>query len=96
MKTFNNLAQFKKVIAIGDKVRITNHVKPELSRDTTIVHIQSNSMAFDMVKNVPGFGPTNVLSWVEYPKAINFVCIDNKAHLCFKDGSSMIDIEFID
>lgn len=47
---FENLAQFKKFIKVGMKVTIKNFVKEELSRDTEITIVQSNSFAMKKIK----------------------------------------------
>lgn len=58
-----NLAQFKKALTSGMQISITNHIRPEASRETHIVRIQSNSFTTDA---------NGKESWIDFPKATRF------------------------
>lgn len=58
-----NLAQFKKALQSGMKISIQNHIRPEYSRETHIVRVQSNSFTTDA---------NGKESWIDFPKATQF------------------------
>lgn len=64
-KTFKTLAEFKRVLAVGDKLHCMNHV---LNKDMGIREVsikQSNMFALKTPNTNGGFQD----QWLEYPKA---------------------------
>lgn len=81
-----NLAQFKKALTVGVKVNIINHARPELSRNTEVLHAQSNSVCFDL------FGKP---SWFEFPKATNYAPVNDKTGNILFAGNVVMTISII-
>ena len=71
MTTVNNLNQFKTFLTvnIGLEVLLTNHIRPERSRMTKVIHSQSNSFALET--NGTKKDSKNIYdhSWTDFGKA---------------------------
>lgn len=106
MKT---LADFKRRLVLGAKLRVTFHM-PRLTirgnlgntviptpppEERIVAKVQTNSVAFDRphVTDKPS-GPQR-WSWLDYPKAKDFAVEDGKA-MIYEGGKKILTYEFIE
>jgi hypothetical protein len=103
MKT---LADFKRRLVVGAKLRVTFHMGPMVIRgnlgdtilpakppeDRVVAKVQSNAIAFSR----PQSDDPMRLSWLEYPKAREF-SVDSAGHAIIsgEDGKKRLEYEFI-
>ena len=66
MKSFKSLAEFKRVLAVGDRVKIV--LRGAAQPETTVTRAQSNCFAVERTRD-----GKKQDSWVNYPKAANAV-----------------------
>lgn len=75
-----NLNQFKTFLNEnkGAAIFLENHFDPTRSRDTELLHVQSNS--FTLKTNTPNFIESNIYthSWVQFEKAQSWVFSNNE------------------
>lgn len=106
MKT---LADFKRRLVVGAKLRVTFHMPPlvvrgnvgntvlptPLPEERIVAKVQTNSVAFDRphVTDKPP-GPQR-WSWLGFPKAKDFAVEDGKA-VIYQDGKKILTYEFIE
>jgi len=69
---FTNLAQFKNYLSenVGENCNLVNYLYPERTRETKIIHVQSNSFAFQ-TQNEAKKDSTNIYdhAWTEYGRS---------------------------
>jgi hypothetical protein len=106
MKT---LADFKRLLVLGAKLRVTFHMPRLVIRgnvgntiiptpppeERIVVKVQTNSVAFDRPRATEKPSGPQRWSWLDYPKAKDFAVEDGKA-VIYQDGKKILSYEFIE
>lgn len=105
MKT---LADFKRRLVIGTRLRVTFHLPPLVIRgnlgntvmptpspeERVVAKVQSNSVAFDRPNAADKPVGSQRWSWLSFPKAADFRVEEGKA-VIFQNGKKILTYEFI-
>ena len=93
----NNLAQFKKRVSenVNQEINLVNHLHPDRTRKTKIIHSQSNSFAIQ-TQNEAKKDSKNIYdhSWIEFGKATNWQFENNIATALTNDKQKAFSIQF--
>ncbi|ODU25451.1 MAG: hypothetical protein ABS95_00100 [Verrucomicrobia bacterium SCN 57-15] len=106
MKT---LADFKRRLVVGAKLRVTFHMPPlvirgnagnavlptPLPEERIVAKVQTNSVAFDRPKATDKPPGSQRWSWLGFPKAKDFAVEDGKA-VIYQEGKKILTYEFIE
>jgi len=105
MKT---LADFKRRLVIGTRLRVTFHGPPLVIRgnltntvlptpfpeERVVAKVQSNAVAFDRPNALDKPAGPQRWSWLSFPKAADFLVEDGKATI-FQNGKKILTYEFV-
>ena len=101
LKSMKTLADFKRRLTVGTKLRVTllggplvingncgqTVLSPPAPQDRTVGKVQSNSVAFSKPGSIG-------LSWLTWPKAADFQVEDGKAIISM-EGTRILQYEFL-
>jgi hypothetical protein len=101
------LADFKRRLVVGAKLRVTFHMPPLVIRgnvgntvlptpgpeERIVAKVQTNSVAFDRPSMADKPSGPQRWSWLGFPKAKDFAVEDGKA-VIYQDGKRILTYEF--
>lgn len=86
-----SLAEAKRRLRIGARVRIENHRFPHLSREATVSRAQGNAVAFDAHASTQGRE-----SWLYWPKIAELRIHDDTVERLGPDGAPAVTLTLLD